>query len=108
MKKFKKWTSEEINDLVQSLGDNPHNKMEVFRQHATKYGRTHRAVSQRWYATYSNPESKHYVGSCFTMIGRKCRLDNRGASRYAGKTKNCIPIKHKPNIWDRIKSILGI
>ena len=106
MTKRTRWTTEEDKILVQAIKANPHNKAEAFRYAATKLeNRDARSCSNRWYMQLSNPESKHYVGCIFTMIGIASRLDNRTSNREG---VHITPVKTKRGLWSKIKTLLGL
>ena len=100
-----KWTEEEDEILVQAIKANPHNKAEAFREVASKIDRSEAAISYRWYQSLSNPESKHYVGCMFTMVGISSRLDNRTVNRDG---VNITPVKTKRGLWSKIKTLLDL
>ena len=100
-----RWTKEEDKILVQAIKANPHNKAKAFKQVAKKVNHNEKSCSKRWYSYLSNPESKHYVGCLFTMVGHHAHYNNR--TNY---TKRSIisPTKQKPTIWTKIKQFLGL
>lgn len=101
-----RWTKEEDEILVQAIKANPHNKAEAFRYVATKLAnRDVKSCENRWYKQLSNPESKHYVGCMFTMIGVSSRLDNRTIDREEVHIK---PKQIKKGLWEKIKTLLGL
>ena len=101
-----KWTKEEDEILVQAIKANPHNKAEAFRYAATKLeNRDAKSCSNRWYMQLSNPESKHYVGCMFTMIGVTSKLDNRTVNR---DKVHITPTKIKKGLWAKVKALLGL
>lgn len=106
MAKFNRWTKEEDEILVQAIKANPHNRLEAFRQAATKLEtRDTKSCSNRWYGALSNPENKAYVGCMFTMLGISSRLDNR-TSNVEGV--HITPTKSTKTIWNKIKKFLGL
>lgn len=101
-----RWTKEEDKILVRAIKANPHNKEKAFRKAATKLkNRDAKSCSNRWYKMLSNPESKHYVGCMFTMIGIASRLDNRTLNREGA---HVTPVKTKKSLWSKIKELLGL
>ena len=101
-----KWTKEEDKILVQAVKANPHNKAEAFRYAATKLeNRDAKSCSNRWYMQLSNPESKHYVGCMFTMIGVTSKLDDRTVNREG---VHVTPTKTPKGLWSKIKKLLGL
>ena len=100
-----KWTKGENEILVQAVKANPHNKAEAFRVAAQKVNHNEKCCSNRWYKQLSNPESKHYMGCMFTMIGVASRLDNRTSSREG---VHVTPVKTKRGLWGKIKALLGL
>lgn len=105
MRKKVKWTKEEDEILVQAIKANPHNKAEAFREVAGKIKRSAKCCSNRWYGQLSNPESKHYVGCMFTMIGITSKLDNRTVNR---PKVHITPTKTKKGLWAKVKALLGL
>lgn len=105
MAKFKRWTKEEDDILVQAIKANPHNKTAAFRAASKEFNHDARSCSNRWYQVLSNPESKHYVGCMFTMIGVASRLDNRSTNREG---VHITPVKNKKSLWSKIKTLLGL
>lgn len=100
-----KWTKEEDKILVQAVKANLHNKSKAFRAASKKVNHNEVSCSCRWYSQLSNPESKHYVGCMFTMIGIASRLDNRTSNREG---VHVTPIKTKRGLWNKIKVLLGL
>jgi hypothetical protein len=101
----KRWTKQEDKILVQAIKANPQNRAKAFKIASKKLDRTVYACTYRWYSYLSNPESKHYVGCMFTLLGHTSKLDNRTVS-----TEN-YHISSKPlekGIWGKIKKLLGI
>lgn len=105
MTKRTRWTVEEDKILVQAIKANPHNKTKAFKEVSLKTNRSIPSVSSRWYQHLSNPESKHYVGCMFTMIGIASRLDNRTVNR---DNTHITPMKNKRGLWAKIKALLGL
>lgn len=105
MAKHKRWTKKEDEILVQAIKANPHNKAEAFRSVAIKIDRTESAISFRWYNYLSNPESKHYVGCIFTMIGHATKMDNRTINR---EHTHITPKPMKKRLWSKIKKLLNL
>lgn len=105
--KYKRWTAEEDNMIVQAVKDNFDNLQKGFREVAEKLGRTTRAVSNRWYLALSNPSSKAYVGSsCFIGFGTDKRYLNR--KNYREGYSKQEPEKSAPSFWSKILKLLGI
>lgn len=100
-----KWTKEEDEILVQAVKANPYNKSEAFRAASKKVNHNEVSCSSRWYTHLSNPESKHYVGCMFTMIGVASRFDNRTSNREG---THVTPVKIKRSLWSKIKALLGL
>lgn len=101
-----RWTKEEDKILVKAVKANPHNKAQAFRYAATKLeNRDAKSCSNRWYMQLSNPESKHYVGCMFTMIGHATKMDNRTINR---KYVHITPEPIKEGLWSKIKKLLGL
>ena len=74
----RKWTTKEDNLIIRTVKDSFYNLQEGFKKVAAKIKRTPQAVSQRWYRTLSNPNSKGHVDNiCFITVGSKRRLCNR-------------------------------
>lgn len=105
MAKFKKWTAEEDNILVQAIIANPYNKAQVFRAIANQLNRTVKATEFRWYGVLSNPENKHYVGCLYTLVGIHSRLDNRTVYK---DNYTMLPKQHSKSIWTKIKKLLSL
>ena len=100
-----KWTKEEDEILVQAIKANPHNKVQAFREVATKVNHSEKSCSQRWYKALSNPESEHYAGCMFTMVGVSSKLDNRTINR---ENVHITPTKTKKGLWAKVKALLGL
>lgn len=100
-----KWTKEEDKILVQAVKANLHNKSKAFRAASKKVSHNEVSCSCRWYSQLSNPESKHYVGCMFTMIGVTSRLDNRTVNR---EKAHITPKKVKKSLWAKVKTLLGL
>ena len=105
MAKRTKWTAEEDEILVQAIKANPHNKSKAFREVSEKIGRSAKCCANRWYQSLSNPNSKHYAGCMFTMVGVSSRLDNRTSNREG---VHITPTKTKKGLWARVKALLGL
>lgn len=103
--KYARWTKEEDEILVQAIQDNPHNKAQAFRTTSIRLNRDIKSCSNRWYQALSNPESRHYVGCMFTLIGVSSHLDNRTTNR---ENARIIPSKTNKSIWSKIKRLLGL
>lgn len=103
MRKFKRWTQEEDQVLVHFIKEEPLNKKAAFKKAAELLNRDVYSCKNRWYTALSNPESKYYVGACFTMLGIAAATVNR--TRYSKKIQ---PIKIKESIWTRILKLLRI
>lgn len=100
-----RWTNEEDEILVQAVKANPHNKAQAFREASNKLGRNPKCCSNRWYMQLSNPESSHYVGCLFTLVGVSSKLDNRTVNR---ENVHITPTKTKKGLWAKVKALLGL
>ena len=100
-----RWTKKEDKILVQAVKANLHNKSKAFRAASKKVNHNEVSCSCRWYNHLSNPESKHYVGCIFTMIGVTSRLDNRTVNR---EKAHITPKKVKKSLRAKVKALLGL
>lgn len=71
------WSAEEDKILDQLCKENLRNIAKASRLASEKLNRSSGACSTRWYTCLSNPESKHYTGTCFVTISNRERYTNR-------------------------------
>lgn len=90
-----RWTKEEDEILVQSIKNNPQNKLAAFREVAIKTDHSVASCSARWYNILNNPYNKYYIGSMFTIIRHNPKCDSIKST-----------IITKVNIWTKIKNYL--
>lgn len=105
MKPRHKWTEEEDKVLVQAIKANPQNRAQAFRETAKTLNVDPISCQNRWYNALSNPESKNYVGCCFTMLGVASTTCNRTFLRENARTTTT---KIKETLWFKIKELLKL
>lgn len=104
MKSIIRWTAEEEEILVQAVKANPQNLSQAFRNASEQLPfRTYASVALRWYRRLNNPESPHYIGTCFVLLSSNKKSINSKVDNTQTKTT-----KNKISIWKKIKKLLGI
>lgn len=100
-REYKKWTEEELKDLLQLVAEHPNNFREAFRIHAANNNRNVTSVELKFQRYRNTSEAK----TCMITISKRNKIPNR-KNIYPGTGGTASKVK--VSIWKKVLNILGL
>lgn len=101
-RKYKRWTSEENDVLVQLVSKYPHNLHKAFEEASVELDRTVNSCTYHWYSVLSPANDTTKTGVAFMSISNNTVCKNRKVSK--NPTVSC----EKNTLWSKIKRLFRI
>ena len=98
----RRWTEEEIKELLALIESHPNNFRQAFRIHGQKYNRSIAACEQYYEKYRKSPDAK----TCMITVGGKKHASPNRKNIYEGTGGTVEDVR--PSIWKRILAFFGL